>query len=150
MQVLTPNHKILETKNSIFLAGTTPKKRKNDWRKKVIKMLEESGFDGVVYNPDYTDLKIKPNYKEQIVWEFNAMASSGVVAFWVNRDMPRRPGLTTNVEFGYHLPRSNVVYGRSDKSEKCFYLDYIYLLEQNKQPVNTLEDLVKEIMVKVK
>lgn len=150
MVVLTPNDEIIKAKKSVFLAGTTPKKRKNDWRKQVIKMLEEKGFDGIVYNPDYTDLKITLNYEKQIMWEVNAMASSGVVAFWVDRDLPRRPGLTTNVEFGYHLPRSNVVYGRPDRSEKCFYLDYIYLLEQNKKPVNTLENLVKEILKKVK
>ena len=146
MKILTPQDKIEKTTNSVFLAGTTPKSRKKDWREMVIRILCKNGFDGTIYNPDYTKLKNRLPYKDQILWEITAMKSSEVVAFWVDRDLPKRPGLTTNVEFGYHLPRSNVVYGRPDKSEKCFYLDYIYELEQNKKPINSLEAFCDEIM----
>lgn len=149
MKILVPGDKIVKEDNTIYLAGTTPLDHKNDWREKVIKMLKNAKFDGYIYNPDYSLLKNKLSYEDQIMWEVEAMKSSEVVAFWIERDMPKRPGLTTNVEFGYHLPRSNVVYGRPDESEKCFYLDHIYLLERNKKPANNLKDFVKEILQEV-
>ena len=83
------------------------------------------------------------------MWEINAMRMSTVIAFWVDRDMKLRPGLTTNVEFGYHAKNNNVVYGRPDASEKCFYLDTIYRFEQNAEPVNNLNDFTKEIINKL-
>lgn len=149
MKVITPENDLVFNKRSVFLAGTTPKNRKDNWREKVISALESAGFDGVVYNPDYTDNATRLSYADQIMWEINAMKISSVIAFWVDRDMKHRPGLTTNVEFGYYIKNNNVVYGRPTTSEKCFYLDTIYKFEQNTEPANNLEDFIKQIINKV-
>ncbi len=149
MKVITPEDKIVKSKNSVFLAGTTPKNRKKDWRKQIISILQNKGFNGIIINPDYTELTNKLDYEAQIMWEIKAMKSSCVVAFWIDRDMPKRPGLTTNVEFGYWLRSDKVVYGRPETSEKCFYLDYTYKLEQKKKHVLTLEQLADEIIKKL-
>lgn len=150
MRVITPNEEIIKESNSIFLAGTTARTKRGDWRNKVIEMLVTRGYDGVIYNPDYSFLKRKLTLRKQIEWELKAMDSSAVVAFWIDRDFPSRPGLTTNVEFGYYLPRSNMVYGRPKRSERCAYLDQAYLLRQNREPVKTLEAFVDDIIDKLK
>lgn len=149
MKIITPEDKIVKSKNSVFLAGTTPKNRKNDWRKQIIAILQEKGFNGTIFNPDYTEIANKLTYEDQIMWEIKAMKACGVVAFWIDRDLPKRPGLTTNVEFGYWLRSDKVVYGRPENSEKCFYLDYTYKYEQKKKHVLTLNQLADEIINKL-
>ena len=148
MKVLNPTHQIEFNKKYIFLCGTMADVNEQDWREFVIGKLRESGFDGVVYNPDYTNIpqNKRLSYEDQILWEIAAMKSSAIVCFWINRKMDSHPGLTTNVEFGYWVRSSKVVYGRPQNAEKCFYLDYIYALEQNKQPVDTLEGLASEVI----
>ncbi len=145
MKTITPENKIAKTASpSIFLAGTTPRNRKKDWRKQFILMLQNAGFEGVVYNPDYTELESRLSYEDQILWEIKAMKNASLVVFWVDRDLPKRPGLTTNMEFGYWLRDDKIIYGRPDKSEKCFYLDYVYKFERKKKPLTSLEALAKE------
>lgn len=147
MKVYYSNEKIPKGQKSIFLAGTTALKRKNDWRKKVVELLEEAGYDGVVYNPDYTDLEVKNSYEDQLKWELRGIRQATAILFWVDRDLPKRPGLTTNVEFGYWLHSGRLIYGRPDSSEKCLYLDMIYKLQTGKTPAKTLEDVVKKTML---
>ena len=152
MKIINPTMQIEFNKKSIFLCGTMPRDNETDWRKQVIDALEDYGYDGVVYNPDYSNIDIsrRLSYSDQILWEINAMKSSAIVCFWIDREMPKHPGLTTNVEFGYWVRSSKVIYGRPHNDEKCFYLDYVYRLEQNKEPVETLEDLIKELIKAIK
>ena len=146
MKVYYSNEKIKKGQKSIFLAGTTAQDRNNDWRDKVVKLLEDKGFDGVVYNPDYTELEVKNSYEDQLKWELKGIAESTAILFWIERDLPERPGLTTNVEFGYWLHSGRVVYGRPDSSEKCLYLDMLYKLKTGKTPSKTLEDVVNKVL----
>jgi transcriptional regulator with XRE-family HTH domain len=111
-----------------------------------VEMLESKGFDGVVYNPDYTNLENKNSYEDQLKWELKGISEATAVLFWIERDMPERPGLTTNVEFGYWLHSGRVVYGRPDSSEKCLYLDMLYKLKTGKTPCKTLESLVNNVL----
>ena len=146
MKVYYSNEKIKKGQKSIFLAGTTAKDVNNDWRNKVVEMLKSKGFDGVVYNPDYTNLENKNSYEDQLKWELKGISEATAVLFWIERDMPERPGLTTNVEFGYWLHSGRVVYGRPDSSEKCLYLDMLYKLKTGKTPCKTLESLVNNVL----
>lgn len=145
MRIIYPDERIPKNKKSIFLGGTIALGRKSDWRKEAIQKLEKAGYDGIVFNPDYTDIpKEKQNsYEEQILWEINAIKACTAAIFWIDRDLKKRPGLTTNVEFGYWLNTGKVFYGRPDTSEKCFYLDYIYKLQGFSNPSNNLDDLIK-------
>ncbi len=146
MKVYYSNEKIKKGQKSIFLAGTTAKDVNNDWRNKVVELLESKGFDGVVYNPDYTNLEIKNSYEDQLKWELKGVSEATAVLFWIERDIPERPGLTTNVEFGYWLHSGRVVYGRPDTSVKCLYLDMLYKLKTGKTPCKTLEALVDNVL----
>ena len=52
--------------------------------------------------------------------------------------------ITTNVEFGYWLKRQKCIYGRPDGAYRTQYLDWLYNLEYNKEPINSLEELLKQ------
>lgn len=146
IKVYYSNEKLIRGEKSIFLAGTTANDPKNDWRKQAISLLEKKGYDGVVYNPDYSSLKVKNDYKTQLEWELRGMSDCTAAIFWIDRDLKTHPGLTTNVEFGYWLHSGKVFYGRPKTSEKCLYLDMLYELKDNKKPRENLEDLVDDVL----
>lgn len=136
---------IIKGKKSIFLAGPTPRDENTvSWRIDVCNRLEKLGFDGVVYNPEYSSWVPKSNYMDQAEWEREALTAATVIMFWVPRDLKDMPAFTTNVEFGYWLHTGKVIYGRPDDSVKNKYLDWLYKLDYNKEPFNDLDELLKE------
>lgn len=136
---------IIKGKKSIFLAGPTPRDENTvSWRIDVCDRLEKLGFDGVVYNPEYSSWVPKSNYMDQAEWEREALTAATVIMFWVPRDLKDMPAFTTNVEFGYWLHTGKVIYGRPDDSVKNKYLDWLYKLDYNKEPFNDLDELLKE------
>ena len=136
---------------SIFLAGPTIRKEQQEelkmdgWRKEAILILEELGFDGIVYVPEFSSMKDFVDKDEQFEWEWEALHASDVVVFWVPRIFPDLPAMTTNVEFGFYINNGQtVLYGRPDDSYKNGYLDRLYNKVLNKVPQNNLRDLLKE------
>ena len=129
MKVIYTTQEIEQNPKSIFLAGPSP--RSDDvksWRTEAITILEEIGYDGIVYNPEHVDGQEgfkNCDYPPQ--WEHDAIDASSVLVFWVPRDMDTMPALTTNVEFGYFVEKHRwVLYGRPDESPKNRYLDWLY------------------------
>ena len=98
---------------SIFLAGPSPRSKDvKSWRPEAIEAIREYGFNGNVYSPeDGADDDRKFDYDSQVKWEWEAMACSTVVMFWVPRDMATLPGLVTNVEFGMLVSTGKVILG---------------------------------------
>lgn len=136
---------IIKGKKSIFLAGPTPRDENTvSWRIDVCDRLEKLGFDGVVYNPEYSSWKPKSSYIDQAEWEREALTEATVILFWIPRDLKDMPAFTTNVEFGYWLHTGKIIYGRPDNSVKNKYLDWLYKLDYNKEPFNDLDKLLKE------
>ena len=136
---------IIKGKKSIFLAGPTPRdENTTSWRIDVCDRLEKLGFDGVVYNPEYSSWVPKSNYMDQAEWEREALTAATVIMFWVPRDLKDMPAFTTNVEFGYWLHTGKVIYGRPDDSVKNKYLDWLYKVDYNKEPFSDLDELLKE------
>ena len=136
---------IIKGKKSIFLAGPTPRDENTvSWRIDVCDRLEKLGFDGVVYNPEYSSWKPKSSYIDQAEWEREALTEATVILFWIPRDLKDMPAFTTNVEFGYWLHTGKIIYGRPDDSVKNKYLDWLYKLDYNKEPFNDLDKLLKE------
>lgn len=136
---------IIKGKKSIFLAGPTPRDENTiSWRIDVCDRLEKLGFDGVVYNPEYSSWKPKSSYIDQAEWEREALTEATVILFWIPRDLKDMPAFTTNVEFGYWLHTGKVIYGRPDNSVKNKYLDWLYKVDYNKEPFNDLDKLLKE------
>lgn len=136
---------IIKGKKSIFLAGPTPRDENTiSWRIDVCDRLEKLGFDGVVFNPEYSSWQPKSSYIDQAEWEREALTEATVILFWIPRDLKDMPAFTTNVEFGYWLHSGKVIYGRPDNSVKNKYLDWLYKTDYNKEPFNDLDKLLKE------
>ena len=143
MKINYSDQEVIKGEKSIFLAGPTP--RDNNiisWRKDACKYLEERGFDGVVYVPEFSDWKPLESYNNQVMWEREALTEATVIVFWIPRKLPDMPAFTTNVEFGYWLHTGKVLYGRPDGAVKTRYLDWLYELDYNKKPINEIEKLL--------
>lgn len=146
MKVIYTHEEIKNTKNSIFLAGPTP--RSDDvksWRPLAIRLLEQNNYDGIVYSPEHPDGQeawLKLPYPAE--WEHQAIRSCGILLFWVPRFMDNMPALTTNVEFGHFIPSKYVLYGRPTNAEHCKYLDWMYRKYYNKHIHESLTSLIDE------
>jgi len=149
MKINYSDQKIKKSKKSIFLAGPTPRgKDVVSWRTEACKILEKLGYDGLVYVPEYSTWKPKTDYVDQAMWEREGLTNATIIVFWIPRQLPDMPAFTTNVEFGYWLHTNKVLYGRPDDAEKIKYLDWLYKLDYNKDPINNLEELLKEAINK--
>lgn len=145
MEINYSDQEAIKGKKSIFLAGPTPRgENAKSWRTEACKILEELGFDGVVYVPEYSTWKPKEDYVDQAMWERVGLTEATVILFWIPRSLPDMAGFTTNVEFGYWLHSNKVIYGRPDGAPKTKYLDWLYELDYNKKPFNDLKELLKE------
>lgn len=114
---------------SIFLAGPSPRNDTDpNWRPKAFKMLEDLGYNGVVYAPIYKDQNKHDNgaafdYEDQIAWESRCLNQTDCIVFWVPRDIKGGvPAFTTNVEFGFWATSGKVVFGAPPKADKNEYL----------------------------
>ena len=144
MRVNFSDEVVLKGKKSIFLAGPTPREEKvASWRVDAVKKLEELGFDGVVFVPEYSTWVPKTNYVDQANWEREALTAATVILFWIPRSLPDMPGFSTNVEFGYWLHSKKVIYGRPDGAPKTKYLDWLYKTDYNEEPFNDLDKLLE-------
>lgn len=145
MQKNYSDQEVIKGDKSIFLAGPTPRgENEVSWRIEAVKILEELGFDGLVYIPEYSTWKPKESYVDQAMWERNALTNATVIIFWVDRKIPEMAGFTTNVEFGYWLPTGKVLYGRPEGSPKTKYLDWLYKTDYDLEPHNDLRSLLED------
>ena len=137
------DQEVIKNQKSIFLAGPTPRgENAESWRTKACNIIEQLGFDGIVYVPEYSTWKPKTDYVDQAQWERDALSNASVIAFWIPRTLPDMPAFTTNVEFGYWLHTGKVLYGRPDDAKKIKYLDWLYKTDTNKSPYSSLEELL--------
>ena len=144
MRVNFTDEVVLKGKKSIFLAGPTPRgKEVASWRIEAVKKLEELGFDGVVFVPEYSTWIPKENYVNQANWEREALTEATIILFWIPRSLPDMPGFSTNVEFGYWMHSKKVIYGRPDGAPKTRYLDWLYRTDYNEEPFNNLDRLLE-------
>ena len=126
------------------MAGPTPREAEvASWRIDAVKKLEELGFDGVVFVPEYSTWVPKSDYVAQANWEREALTEATVILFWIPRSLPDMPGFSTNVEFGYWLHSKKVIYGRPDGAPKTKYLDWLYKTDYNEEPFNDLNKLLE-------
>lgn len=138
------DQEVIKGKKSIFLAGPTPRgENVVSWRTEACKILEQIGFEGVVYVPEYSIWKPKADYVDQAMWERIALTDATVILFWVSRKLPDMAAFTTDVEFGYWLHSGKVVYGRPNDASKIKYLDWLYRLDYGKKPYEDLRSLLE-------
>lgn len=120
--------------HAIFLAGPTPRDSETpSWRPEALRLLEEAGYDGVVFVPESADGQFKGSYTDQVEWEERGLEMADRIVFWVPRDLRTMPAFTTNVEFGRYVQSGKVILGRPDGAPKTRYLDW--LGEKNDVPI---------------
>lgn len=138
------DQEVIKGEKSIFLAGPTPRGENIiSWRTNACEILKQLGFDGVVYVPEYSTRKPKEDYVDQAMWERIALINATVILFWIPRKLPDMAAFTTNVEFGYWLHSGKVIYGRPNDASKIKYLDWLYRLDYDKNPYETLQSLLE-------
>lgn len=112
---------------SIFLAGPSlrPGQDIESWRTTAIQILQDKGYDGVVFCPENDgSFNEEFNYDEQVQWEEKCLNVADCIVFWIPRDLKELPGFTTNDEFGYWKNSGKVVFGAPVSAEKVTYQKY--------------------------
>jgi len=145
------NQEVIKGEKSIFLAGPTPRSSDVEtWRKEAIHILNDLGFDGIVYVPEFNNEDRTFDLIKQVWWEREALFSSSVIVFWIPRSDVLL-GYTTNIEFGYWMAKDKgkVIYGRPDNSIKNNYLDWLYQTETQKEAIKDLKELLEGTMILV-
>jgi hypothetical protein len=134
---------------AIFLAGPSPRKPKSgeapvpSWRPGARAILEQLHFDGLVLVPELESLEAPDDYDAQIPWEWEGLNLCTVAVFWVNRDLAKLPGFTTNLELGLLVASGKVVLGYPEGTPKTKYLDRL-AKRYHLHVYPTLEDTLRE------
>lgn len=139
---------IIIQKNSIFLAGPTVRNSKYEasWRFEAGECLKELGYDGIVYNPEFGHSENPIDFVPQATWEKNGLVNAGCIVFYVCREFPDIPGLTTNVEFGRYLTLrpDNCLLCCPEFANKNRYLKWLYNdVKPGAVIYETMEDVLK-------
>ncbi|OGZ07461.1 MAG: hypothetical protein A3C93_03155 [Candidatus Lloydbacteria bacterium RIFCSPHIGHO2_02_FULL_54_17] len=110
---------------SIFLAGPTPRDDQTpSWRPQALRILETSGYDGVVFVPEARDGMWRKDYDGQLEWEDKHLNLADCVLFWVPREIKNMPAFTTNDEWGTWKYSGKSVFGAPPNAPKTNYQRY--------------------------
>jgi len=140
--------------SSIFLAGPTPRNSNEveSWRPDALQILEDKGYDGVVFVPEGRQGEFKLDYDDQVGWEEKYLNVADCIVFWVPRDLepdskgyPKMAAFTTNVEFGTWQSSGKIVFGAPPDASKNSYLKH-YAEEYNVPVSETLADTLNDAM----
>ena len=141
----------INKENSIFLAGPTLRNAsfRDSWRKEACEILEELGYNGVVYIPEFSNGKNPFDFMNQVKWEREGLVNARKILFYIPRKLPELPGFTANVEFGMYLAKrpESVILCSPEGAEKNRYLELLYLKEKPNSLIYTdLETSLKRIV----
>lgn len=137
---------------SIFLAGPSPRSFVvRSWRPEAIRILEDLGYDGVVYVPE-NRFDLPPSryfpYEATLAWEEKYLNQCDQIVFWIPRDMDTLPGLTTNAEWGYWRSSGKVVLGYPVTAPHMRYQD-TYAEKEGIPVFNDLRATLEETLKRI-
>lgn len=149
MQVVyVPNQPPKTYAKSIFLAGPSPRDPSQpNWRPEALKLLEEQGFDGVVFVPLPENGDWSHGYDAQVGWELENLDRADQIVFWVPRSK-ELPALTTNIEFGRYFDSGRAVLGFPEGATNMRYLEAIGKPE-GVPVLSTLESTLAEAVKRI-
>jgi len=111
MKEFKASEPIKNDKVSIFLAGTIDMGNSLDWQAQIVQELH--GYDIYIYNPRRDDWDLSweqsinnPQFKEQVLWELNALEKADFIIF---NFLPDSKSPITLFEFGKHYMDNIVV-----------------------------------------
>jgi 8-oxo-dGTP pyrophosphatase MutT (NUDIX family) len=158
MQVIFTDSEMPQSfSKSLFLAGPSSRNKEEvpSWRPDAIKLLDDMGYNGVIFVPEGSDGGFKLDYDDQVGWEEKYLNACDCILFWIPRDLspdskghPKMAALTTNVEFGAWADSGKVVLGAPEEAEKVSYLKH-YAEEYNVPISDTLTDTLRSAMDKL-
>lgn len=141
--------------SSIMLCGPTPRSLSvPSWRPLALALLEQAGFDGVVFLPEPRG-GTWSDYTTQIEWESEGLNRADCILFWIPRDLtpdengyPRMAGLTTNDEFGTWKTSGKVVLGTPPPTRTMHVTYQRYYAEKYHAPLFNALDLTVQAAVR--
>jgi len=94
MKVKYYGDKIEKSNKAISLCEPTPRNNKvMSWGKEALAILQNIGYDGIVYVPELKDeMPVFKTKDEQVSWERDCYINSNVILFWVPRKFPSMLG----------------------------------------------------------
>lgn len=114
-------------RKSIFLAGPTPRNTDvQSWRPQALRILENLGYNGVVFIPENRN-GIGKTYEYGLYpkWEHRMLDMADCIVFWIPRDLKKLPGFTTNVEFGLYAKSGKCILGAPPEAKNISYLKIV-------------------------
>lgn len=133
-----------EFSKALFLVGPTPRSRGvQSWRPEALRILEEIGYDGVVFSPERRSREVKSSYDDQVNWEDAALNMADTIVCWVPRNMETMPALTTNTEIGEWMKSGKLVFGAPDDAVNVRY-HQLKCREHNIPQFRTLKGALKK------
>ncbi len=123
MQIVYVREEIPESfDKAIFLAGPTPRSADvKSWRPEALRILEDGGYNGIVFVPEGRDEKREGDYISQVDWEERCLNMADCILFWVPREIKTMPALTTNIEWGAWCDSGKAVFGAPPDAVKVSY-----------------------------
>lgn len=107
----------------LFLADSTLHQGKlsNSWHIDAIQLLEQLGYDGIVYiSKDREGCLNTESLDDEarIRWTSGALMRSDVIVFWLLEDLKRMPNIVMGVELGWLMGSGRIVLGIPSETEE--------------------------------
>ncbi|MFA5020806.1 MAG: nucleoside 2-deoxyribosyltransferase domain-containing protein [Patescibacteria group bacterium] len=133
MQIIRPSDPFpYSVTQSIFLLGPIPRTLETkhlSWKPEAYRLLEELGYDGVVYDPEHEGSfseRRDESYERgfQIDWETAALDRADAIVAWVPRQLPEMPAMTSNFELGERFKSGRLLLGFPEGTPRMEYIKY--------------------------
>jgi hypothetical protein len=136
---------------SLFLAGSIEMGIAEDWQEKIIKELEQFK-NGYILNPrrdnwdsTWQQAKENPQFFEQVNWELEALEKSSMIVFYFS---PETKSPVSMLELGLFAQSKKIVVCCPNGFWRKGNID-IVCQRYNIKQVNTINELIKEIKLKI-